>query len=416
MKKILLIIGFALLYQFISAQDTLTIYFGPEYYPPNDRGIGYVIPRTYYTEGINANGKFYWITMSENFIADDTAWTLVFNQGWKNSAINRNTAILIGNYKSKKPFLCVDFNNNLDFSDDGSPLQFESDSSVIVYFRNSEVEGAYFPVKLYMENFNYENYDAITGFFGKPGPTIRGYSIVDVDFWLCEKRMNNKIAYTYINGKPLLIGLHDYDCNGLYNNKDKDRIMIGDYTSGRFGLNYFEGGLVYNDTVQLYLNGLVYEVLDIEQTGKYIQLVKSNKPYNKPLWIGDVVPDFTVYDKRAKKVSLHKLMEKDKYIVLDFSISGCKGCFYAADEIHAFKESHPDEAQIIEVNCNFYKKEIQAISYNEKMNWLHISASDELINAFNVSAYPFYILIDKKGKIVLMCNSFTEIKEYILAQ
>ena len=107
MKKILLIIGFALLYQFISAQDTLTIYFGPEYYPPNDRGIGYVIPRTYYTEGINANGKFYWITMSENFIADDTAWALVFNQGWKNSAINRNTAILIGNYKSKNLFFVL---------------------------------------------------------------------------------------------------------------------------------------------------------------------------------------------------------------------------------------------------------------------------------------------------------------------
>jgi len=228
--------------------------------------------------------------------------------------------------------------------------------------------------------------------------------------------MNNKITRTYINGKPLLIGLHDYDCNGLYNNKDEDRIMIGDYTSGKIGPDYFEGGLIFNDTVQLYLNGLIYEVLNIEQTGKYIQLVKSNKPYNKPLWIGDVMPDFTVYDKQAKKISLHKLMEKDKYIVLDFWTTYCKGCIDAADFIHTFKESHTNKVQIIGVNCNFYKKEIQNIPYFEKMNWLHVFASDELINAFNVSCYPFYLLIDKKGTIVLMGNSFTEIKEYILAQ
>ncbi len=395
------------------SQDTITIFFGPEYYTEEDMKIsfGYELPRTYYGNRIDFRGEYYPIKLPDNFIASDTAWVVVYFTGWKNPAINNVTPILLGNYKSKKPIVYVDYNNNLDFSDDGAPLQFNMDSSTVVYFRNSEVDNAYFPIKFWMMNPLQINYEPITNFFGKPGPRKMGGAVVDWNFWLCNERMNNKITYTNLNGTPLLIGLHDYDCNGLFNDKRKDRIMIGDYASGKITWDYKEGAHDYTGFTLLPIDSLVYEVIDIEQTGKYIKIKQTNKPYIKPLGRMDKLTNFEIYHLDYKSDSLKNIIQENKWVLLDFWTTWCKACTFNLETLKKLQQNR-DNLQIIGVNCEGKDKLVQKYIDQHKITWINVFASEELVERLRIDSYPTYILLDKRGSIVLIDN-INKIESYL---
>ena len=66
--------------------------------------------------------------------------------------------------------------------------------------------------------------------------------------------------------------------------------------------------------------------------------------------------DFTLYDRKGK---VHKLSElKGKYIVLMFTVQGCKPCLEAKPILDGFYKRHKDKVEVI------------AISADEKRDWL----------------------------------------------
>ncbi len=288
MKYILLTLGFTLLFIFsMAAQDTITIHFAPQYQRSNDGGHGFMKLLRYDPDSIFYDGVPRQIQLPDQFFVSDTAVAFNFFTGWENPKIENATAFLFGNYSSHRPIVYIDYNHNLDFRDDGQALQFTTDSTVLVYLKNSSHQHAYFPIKFFYPKLLPEQKAQIEPMFSQMGPDAEGNEIISIDYWLADQRFNYKITDTWINGQSVKIGLFDWDCNGLYNDKGQDRIMLGNYEENFISGKLDKGAIVFQDTTLIEIGTQVYKVLDIGPAGDFLKLRKTNAAYLKPISIGE---------------------------------------------------------------------------------------------------------------------------------
>lgn len=333
--RLIYIFALSLLPINLNAQDTLRINFGPEY--QKDYGNGSMLLIDNNENQIRLDGETYQMTYPDNFVVKDTAIALNYFTGWRNAAIKNNAAFLIGNYKSKSPIVYVDYNHNLDFSDDGQPLCFSSDSTLTVYLYHSENTSAFFPIQFSCPKMTSEEKIKTEKFFKSMSPYDDVNSIVPIDYWFADCRMNYKFAQTWLNGNLINIALHDWDCNGLYNNSgpDADQIMIavegdlnednitvGSSTQTTILYKLSKNAFDYNKNVQIPIGKEVYEVIDIEPTGRYIDLVESKRAFQKPLDTGDLIGHIEINLITGETYTLERLKKENKYTI--FGVHGAK--------------------------------------------------------------------------------------------
>lgn len=89
-------------------------------------------------------------------------------------------------------------------------------------------------------------------------------NVTNIKYWLADLRYSYKVTHTAMNGDKIKIGLFDYNCNGLFNDKEQDRIMIGQYDNNYISDRLDAGAILYNDTNQIVLSGLAFNVIYID--------------------------------------------------------------------------------------------------------------------------------------------------------
>lgn len=393
------------------AQDTIQINFDARYHIVDKQSHGFMTLIDNHTNSFQYDDKSYEVEFPDNFIVSDTAIALNYFTGWANPAIEDNTAFLFGNYRSHTPIVYVDYNHNLDFSDDGQPLQFGLDSTLVVYIRNSKLPTAYFPIKFFYPNIPADKKDAIAAFL-LDDPDEIGKTIASVDYWLADQRMNYKVMDTWLNGKSIKIGLYDYDCNGIFNDIGEDRIMVGDYKENYISGQLKNGAIAYTDKVQIPIANEVYEVVDIEFTGKYMRLVKSTNPYYKPLGLGDYVGDLELDLVSGHSATISDLLKEKDYLILDFWATWCKPC---VQEIPNLKHliGQVENLQIIGINDGEDISTINSFIKKQDIPWINGMANQEIKEKLRVEGLPRHLLIDKKGNIVMMSGTVKELDKFI---
>lgn len=180
----------------------------------------------YSNDSIFQYGKAFPVQLPENFQATDTAYGFEYFTGWENNQLDRSIALLFGNYKTKNPFVYVDYNHNLDFSDDGAHVQFENDSSVTLYFYNSESSNYVFPIHLYYHKYKPKFLPTAKMLYKSMSGGSKTKQ-VEFEYQLATKRYNNRITKINVKGTQYKVALHDYNCNGKYNDFHDDRLIIG---------------------------------------------------------------------------------------------------------------------------------------------------------------------------------------------
>jgi len=221
-----IILALNLIFQIsLFAQDTITINFDSEYHLTNDKRNGFMMLIDNHDTNVYYDGQAYKITFPSHFFVTDTAVAFNYFTGWQKPKIKNVSSFLIGNYTSKNPIMYVDYNHNLDFSDDGLPLKFKKDSTSIVYLPNSKLTSASFPIKFFYPELKPKSKKQIESIFTSTGPIIEGNNIVSIDYWIADKRMSCKVSNSWLNGRSIKIGLYDYDCNGLYNDERSSRFF-----------------------------------------------------------------------------------------------------------------------------------------------------------------------------------------------
>jgi len=393
------------------SQNSIQINFDAQYHLPTDAGNGFMILQDIKgADSINYEGITYQIKYPDDFFVQDTAVAFNYFTGWVRAKIKNTTMFLLGNYSSNRPVMYVDYNHNLDFSDDGQPIVFDQDSSAVVYLRNSENTSSFFPIKFFYPKLKAESKSKVESMFSNSAPDIEGATILGIDYWLGDMRMNYKIANTWINGKMIMIGLHDYDCNGLYNDKEEDRILIGDHKAGEVSERLSEGATVLTDTAQIEIAGLVYDIEEVNPSGQFIRLVKSKRDFIQPLNIGNDVSNLEINLLSGETKAIKELQEKGKYILLDFWGDWCKGCIEGLPKLKGLEETNNKSLQIIGLNFGDEKDKIEKHISKHNINWTMGYADIDLMDKLRIDGFPTYMLLDTSGRILIMNGKVEEIK------
>ena len=144
------------------------------------------------------------------------------------------------------------------------------------------------------------------------------------------------------------------------------------------------------------------------------QAIILSKRYLAPssgyLHVGDKMMDFTFYDRDDK---VHKLSEfvGKKPVVLQFSTKGCGACHAIRPEIEEFYAKHKNEVEIITISMDNER----AWKSDEKVSWRDWNdhASDSSIGTkFDLSGYPYYVIINSDGIISSTFLGNVELREY----
>lgn len=394
----------------LAAQDTITINFNAEYHIVDEKGHGFMKLIDNQSNEVIYEGNRYKVTFPNQFFVGDTAIAFNYFTGWENPSIENSTAFLFGNYKSHSPIVYVDYNHNLDFSDDGQPLKFNIESTLTIYLINSKMPSAFFPIKFFYPKLEPKQKKQIESIFTAMGPDAEGNSIVGIDYWLADKRMNYKIANSWLNGNYFKIGLYDYDCNGLFNDKGEDRVLIGDYEENKIFDSLEKGAFEYTEEVQIPIGNEIYEVVEIEATGKYLKLIQSNRIYNKPLGIGDYVGDLQIMLVSGDTVQISQLQKENKYFLLDFWGSWCRGCTQQLPDLKKVASENSDKIEIFGLNYGDNISSIENYISKHEINWENGIANNELMRLLRIDGFPNYLLLNPKGEILIMNGTINEIE------
>ncbi|PWH86604.1 TlpA family protein disulfide reductase [Brumimicrobium oceani] len=396
------------------AQDSLFIKFNNGYYHASDNSHGFMKLLQCSSDGtVTHYGKVQKVIYPENFNIKDSALAFNYFTGWKNSITVKSTPFLFGNYKSYKPIVYVDYNHNLDFSDDGQPLIFDEDSTLVVYLSNSENSNAQFPIKFFYPKLTTESKAQIASIITNSGPDALGNTALNIDYWLADKRMNYRVTETLINGEEVKIGLYDNNCNGLYNDLGKDRIVIGDYENDLIFGELDKGAVEYNSTTQIEVGGGIYEIQEIEATGKHIILKRSQKEFNRPLGIGDNISHFEIELINGQKKTVKEIQESEKYLLLDFWGTWCKGCTQQLPDLKELVKSNSENVQVLGLIVNDKIENVNKYIEKHNLKWQQGFSNEEIIEKLRIDGFPTYLLLDNEGKILMMNGEIEEIKKII---
>ena len=124
------------------------------------------------------------------------------------------------------------------------------------------------------------------------------------------------------------------------------------------------------------------------------------KLYAERAKVGEQMKDFTLYDRELKA---HQLSEfKGKYTILEFTFYGCGGCVFIKPYLEEFYKRNKDKAEVIAIyndtKENWMKEgQEHKVSYQE---WSDPELASEPVAAYDVNAFPTFVVIDPNGKIL----------------
>lgn len=106
-------------------------------------------------------------------------------------------------------------------------------------------------------------------------------------------------------------------------------------------------------------------------------------------------------DINGNDFSLHSILGKGKYIVIDFWGSWCAWCIKGFPEMAEYYDKYKDRLEIVGVAC--YDKEEKwkdAVNRNN-IPWLHVFSYDGTTEVrFGVTAYPYKVVVSPEGKVM----------------
>lgn len=417
--KLLCIITLALLSGTGFAQvtpDTVVINF-TDYQILNSKSYGFCKLVNLQNDSFYYYGEPYKIIYPDNFRYSDTAITDIYFTGWSDPAISRSTSVLVGNFQSSRPVLYIDRNRNLDFSDDGSPTIMDADSGSLIYLQNEQNPNALFPVRLFRKSLSEDSKAGTEEMLKQMGPLARKNKFVPINYWFADQRSNYRITHTIIDGMPVFIGIKDYNCNGLYNDLEKDVIMVGDHENNTISDRPQGGALNYSDSAVIKINNKTYRVVEISETGDKLTIVRTNLYFNEILKSGDSLPSITVDLIGDSSVDIAQLTEEGMYLLIDVWGMWCKPCLHNIPKLEKIYFDNQDKLQVISLNYGDKRENVEDFFKKTPPGWpLNGYVTKEFMEVFNVDVFPDYILVDPSGHILNMNIGLSELEKLLKEQ
>jgi thiol-disulfide isomerase/thioredoxin len=430
MKKILLVFLFIVISINFAICEELTLYFKNLYRLPHEKSEN-TTPLYFKNfdtiwkriDTSRKHDKPIPIKLPDMKHSADTTFFKEFFTGWEKPAFSRETMFLVGNYKADTTYIWADLNNNLDFTDDNAFYIIAKDNpNVYIALPNSKN-----PDGKFLYKFNKKVYsdtaqrNIVREHFYNDGKK-KGFITTECDYWIGETRLNILSCDTVIDGKRVQIGIIDWNCNGLFNDIDtvskdnfhSDRVLVGVYGSEIISYKPSCGAVQMLPETLIPINGIFYLLTEVEPSGKYIKILKTDK-YYKILKEGDSLPDmkFTLFD--GQKVSFSEKIVRGKFNLVDMWGFWCQGCVIAIPKLKLLDSIYSDKLNIIGLHHNESSHEIAKKTVDKYvMKWtqgfLNADIEKKLLSS---GAYPYYVLIGPDGNIYKFEANLKEVEEIL---
>ena len=324
--------------------------------------------------------------------------------------IEKGCMVLVSDYKSDQPKFYIDQNNNLDFSDDPpSQVEIVDNQFVLTFVGRSPM--ARFAIRLQpfrnSKNVSQETKER----YGKMFEGYRKYmggAYADIDDWFFNQRLNTKTASVEVDGHKVMLGLHDFDCDGLYNGA-RDRLVVGKFQNSSISYQRADGAVMIKKGVLFMLDKTPYELVDLAADGSSIDIRKSDKRPTR-LFVGSPLPDVQLKSFDGSSKSLSSLHEPGKFMVVDFWGHWCGPCVAALPKTVEFQKKWKDKVTFVAIHNGELEKARDLIE-EHKISWPHFEFNDELEEKLFVDRWPTYLLVAPDGSIVKFWTTLERIEK-----
>ena len=319
--------------------------------------------------------------------------------------------------------LYIDLNNDNNLTNDGGPFYFPALEDEFIFeltFNDNPERKSVRSLLRYpafalayrniFEQFAAENYDSQgnlnqertqywqrydSHFTGKRG-----------SFYYTDRLILRR-GYLQIGADSILIGIEDYNVNGLFSDTI-DRLYI-DY-DGNGMLSYRNRSEIFklDDVVDIF--GISLQIHEIDSLGKWITFSKTNSNQNSRF----IVPESTqqivdfheiyvsdlnanIWGKSFQTISgdsLHFKNYKNKKTLINFWGEWCKPCYKEMPVLVDLNLNHSSNLQIISFLYTQNLDKAKEVMEENDLTWPHILVDDAITEWFQLSGYPSNFLIN----------------------
>lgn len=293
-------------------------------------------------------------------------------------------SILIGMYKSDSIVVIVDINQNNDFTDDESFL-YPKDSSLVNESKLPSVT-----VKIdyagNRQNFTFQPY---------PYKTAYTYNKKkEEEFYLMIKSFEHMAGEIYINDKRYELKVANPRPSPIFNLKQNIQVSISDK-----------------------MHSKTYGLEELIKLANDQYIIQKLSPLGDTLYIKNVSKDLNNQYGYTQGLKLRKLTTLDIYnnivvipdirklTLLDFWGTWCLPCKELTPALKLIEQQYKSDLNIISVAYDKNIVDVKKYLVSQQIKWPNLYQSfnkdnHSLIDNFNISGYPTFLLIDNNGKII----------------
>ena len=118
--------------------------------------------------------------------------------------------------------------------------------------------------------------------------------------------------------------------------------------------------------------------------------------------IGSKAPEFELLSINNNKIRLQEILEKRKFVVLDFWGSWCAPCMMEMPKMKEFQNQHKEQIELIGIACRDTEDNwIEAIKKHD-LNWTQLfngNENQDISVKYGIKGYPTKVIINPNGTI-----------------
>ncbi|WP_100628743.1 TlpA family protein disulfide reductase [Algoriphagus formosus] len=125
--------------------------------------------------------------------------------------------------------------------------------------------------------------------------------------------------------------------------------------------------------------------------------------------VGQMAPDFVLESKNGTDFSLKE--QKGKYVLLDFSFTGCGGCIKALPELIEVYQKHGKDVEFVTIwndkSRNIWEEKWK--DHKALMTWTNLWDRTSLATRlFEIEIFPSFVLINPSGEVQSIWNGYSK--------
>lgn len=136
--------------------------------------------------------------------------------------------------------------------------------------------------------------------------------------------------------------------------------------------------------------------------------LQKKKDEIRILGVGEVAPDWTLINKKSKKqISLNS--QTGKVVMIEFWIKNCSFCIASVPEINKlYDKFESKDFKFFGINAYDNEADIDSFIHRNNADYPILLNGKNVAEQYGINSYPTFLIIDRKGKIVLKQEGFSK--------